>query len=150
MFYTSPFIYCKWVRERGILYRIVHFEDFFFWGWGLGLKTALYGGRDGLAIFHCHVSISTGRIAEPRGNKNAPDSFIKHTLQVPLSQGGTFQVLVCSNLLCDNQGLIVGDWLHTLLSQALEGSGILSEIELRADEDDGNRGRMVVNLGEPL
>lgn len=49
-----------------------------------------------------------------------------------------------------NQRLVVGDRLHPLLSQRLERGGVFSEIELGADQDDGDVRRMVVDLGIPL
>ncbi len=79
-----------------------------------------------------------------------PDRFIEYALQVSLGQGRTFQVLVCSDLLRNNQGLVIRDWLHTLLSQAFECGWVLSQIEFRTNEDDGDRRGMVIDLGEPL
>lgn len=54
------------------------------------------------------------------------------------------------DLLGANQGLIVGNRLHALLAEGLKGVGVLSQIQLGADEDDGNVWRMVVDLGVPL
>lgn len=57
---------------------------------------------------------------------------------------------MCSDLLCYNKGLVVRDGLHALGSQALEGGRVFSQIELGADEDDGDRRSVMVNLWEPL
>lgn len=54
------------------------------------------------------------------------------------------------DLLGANQSLIVGNRLHALLAEGLEGVGVLSQVQLGADEDDGNVWRMVVDLGVPL
>jgi len=82
--------------------------------------------------------------------QDSSNSLVKHALQIPLRKRRTFQVLVCPDLLCNDQGLVVRNWLHALLSQALKCSGILSQVELRTNEDDGDGGSMVINLGEPL
>ena len=55
-----------------------------------------------------------------------------------------------SDLLGHDQGLVVRDGLHPLGSQALEGGGVFSQIELGADEDDGDRRGVMVDLGKPL
>lgn len=57
---------------------------------------------------------------------------------------------MCLNLLRAHEGLIVGDGLHSLLSQRVECRGILSQIELRSDQDNGDVRRMMVDLGVPL
>jgi hypothetical protein len=67
-----------------------------------------------------------------------------------LSKSRALQVLVCPDLLRNDQGLVIRNWLHALLSQAIKCSGILSQVELRANEDDGNGWSMVIDLGEPL
>jgi hypothetical protein len=84
------------------------------------------------------------------GQANIPDSLIEHALQISLGEGRAFQVLVGANLLGHDQGLIIRYGLHSLGSQALQGSWVFSQIKLGADEDDGDRGRMVIDLREPL
>ena len=84
------------------------------------------------------------------GAKHVPNSLVEHALQISLSECGTLQVLVCPDLLSDDQGLVIRNWLHALLSQALKCSGILSQVELRTNEDDRHGRSMVINLGEPL
>lgn len=39
---------------------------------------------------------------------------------------------------------------HTLLAQALNGIGVLAQIELGTDQDDGDAGGVMLNLGVPL
>jgi hypothetical protein len=85
-----------------------------------------------------------------RSCNDVPNSLIEHALQISLCERRTLQVLVCPDLLCNNQCLVIRNWLHALLSQALKCSRILSQVELRTNEDDGDRGSMVINLGEPL
>lgn len=79
-----------------------------------------------------------------------PDGLVKHTLQIPLRQGRTLKVLMRSDLLGHDQGLVVRDGLHPLGAQALEGGGVFSQIKLGADEDDGDRWGVMVDLGKPL
>jgi hypothetical protein len=57
---------------------------------------------------------------------------------------------VRADVLGDHQGLVVRHGLHALGAQALEGSRVLSQVELGADEDDGDGGGVVVDLREPL
>lgn len=79
-----------------------------------------------------------------------PDSLIKDTLEIPLGQSRALQVLVGADLLGHDQGLVVRNWLHSLGSQALQGSGVLSQVKLSTDQDDWDRRCVVVDLGEPL
>ena len=79
-----------------------------------------------------------------------PDSLVKDALEVPLRQGRALEVLVRLNLLGAHERLVVRDGLHPLLAQRLERVGVLPEVELGADEDDGDVGCVVVDLGVPL
>lgn len=81
---------------------------------------------------------------------NLPDSLVKDTLQVSLREGRTFQILVCTNLLGHREGLFVRYRLHSLLPQGFHRSSVFSQIQLRAHQNDGNVGRMMLNLGEPF
>lgn len=81
---------------------------------------------------------------------NLPDGFIENALEVSLGESRTFEILVGFNFLGANQRLLVRHGLHALLAKTLEGFGVLTKIELGADEDDGDVGRMMVNLGVPL
>lgn len=82
--------------------------------------------------------------------KNVPDGFIKHALQVALRQRRTFKVLMCANFLGDSQRLFVGDGLHLACAEGFRSRAVVSQIELGTDEDDGNIGGVVFDLGEPL
>jgi hypothetical protein len=81
---------------------------------------------------------------------NIPDSFIKNALKVSLSQSRTLEVLVGLDLLGASQRLLIWYRLHALLSERFEGGCVLSKIELGSDKNDGNVGRMMVDLGVPL
>lgn len=82
--------------------------------------------------------------------RDSPNGFIKHTLQVALCQGRTFQILMCANLLGYRQGLFVGDGLHLACAQGFRGRAIVSQIELGSHEDDGDIGGVVFDFREPL
>jgi hypothetical protein len=102
--------------------------------WGRGLRTALGGVRTVMAG-------ATG---------NVPNGFVKDALQVALGEGGALEVLLCLDLFCDHDGLLVLDRRHLLLPQRLLGRLVVPQIELGADEDNGNAGRMVIYLRVPL
>lgn len=57
---------------------------------------------------------------------------------------------MCPDFLGHSQSLFVGDGLHLSLSESIYGTTVVSQIELGADQDDGNVGGMVFNLREPL
>jgi hypothetical protein len=121
-------------------YRIEHLDFFGVrWATGRGLSTALRGRSCQLAGSQEDVFVA-----------NSPDSLIEDTFQVSLRQCRAFKVLVGSNLLCARQCLIVRHGFHPLLTKGVEGGGILSQVELGADENDRNIGGVVVNLGVPL
>lgn len=82
--------------------------------------------------------------------RDAPDSLVKDALEVSLRESRALEVLVSLNFLGTDEGLLVRNRLHALLSQGVEGGGVVAKIELGADEDDGNVGGVVVDLGVPL
>lgn len=57
---------------------------------------------------------------------------------------------MCADLLGHGQGLLVRDRLHLAGSQGLGGCAIVSQVELGADQDDGDIGGVVFDLGVPL
>lgn len=81
---------------------------------------------------------------------NVPNGLIENALQVALCQGRALEVLLCLDLLGDHDGLFVLDGRHLLLPQRLFDTLIVPQVQLCADEDDGNTRRVVVNLGIPL
>lgn len=54
------------------------------------------------------------------------------------------------DLLRNLNGLFVLDGSHLLLPQALPRGLVVSQIKLRANKNDGNAGRVMLNLGVPL
>lgn len=81
---------------------------------------------------------------------DVPNSFIKNSLQTPLSQGGALDIFHRTNLLSDLVGSLPVDRFHALLSQTLLRRRVLSQIEFRADEDDGHVWCVMFDFGEPL
>jgi hypothetical protein len=57
---------------------------------------------------------------------------------------------VGADVLGHNKGLVVRDGLHALGAQALQRGRVFSQVQLGADEDDGDGWGVVVDLGEPL
>lgn len=82
--------------------------------------------------------------------QHAPNSLIEHALQVPLRECRALEVLLCLDLLRHHDGLLILDGRHLLLPQALARGLVIAQIQLRADEDDGDAGGVVLDLGIPL
>lgn len=80
-----------------------------------------------------HVRGNPVASIESSGGVNEPDSLVEDALEIPLRQGRALEVLVCLDLLCAHESLVVRDSLHALLAEGVERGGILSQIELRAD-----------------
>lgn len=57
---------------------------------------------------------------------------------------------MCPNVLGGTESFVVGDGLHPFFTETLDGVGVLSEIELRADQNDRNIGSVVADLRVPL
>ena len=117
------------------IYRTVHLDFFALVGWGRGLRTAL-----------CDVSLNFSRILQDL----IPDCLVKYALEVSLGKCWALQVLMRSDLFCDNQSLIIRYGFHSLLSQAFDSSGIVSKIKLGTNKDNWNRWSMVIDLWKPL
>lgn len=79
-----------------------------------------------------------------------PDSFVEHALQVALRQCGALEVLMCADLLGYAQRLLVRDGLHLPGPEGFDGGAVVAEIQLGADQDDGDVGGVVLDFGEPL
>lgn len=82
--------------------------------------------------------------------RGSPNGLVEDALEVPLGQGGALEVLAGADVAGAGQSLLVGDGLHTLGAQGVERGGVLAQIELGADQDDGDVGCVVVDLGVPL
>ena len=116
---------------------MVHFCFCFLTGWGRGFRTAL---RRKLACSH----------ADGVEGCNAPNGLVKHALEVALGQGRALEVLVRLDILRAEKGLVVRHGLHALLAQGVQGRRVFPEVELGSDEDDGDVGRVMIDLGVPL
>jgi hypothetical protein len=97
-----------------------------------------------------HSTVVKSAWNRPRIKPNLPDRLVEHALQVTLGERRTFQVLLCPDLLGDHDGLLVLYGGHLLLAQALLGSLVVPQVELRTDENNGDVGRMMVDLRVPL
>lgn len=126
--------------ERG--YRMAHLPFCFLTGWGRGFRTALQGQDVSFTARHPSQ--------EDHGGRNVPDGLVKDALKVALGEGGALEVLMGLDLLGAEEGLVVRHGIHALLAQGVERCGVFAEVELRPDEDDGDVGRVVVDLGVPL
>ena len=83
-------------------------------------------------------------------NTCVPNSLVEDALEVALCKGRALHVLDCLDLLGNADSLLVLDGSHFLLSQTLLGALVIAKIELGSDQDDGNTGCVVLNLGVPL
>jgi len=81
---------------------------------------------------------------------NSPDRLIKNVLQIPLCERRTLHVLVCLDVFCDLDSLLVLNRRHLLLAQVLPCAFVIPQVQLCADEDDWNIGRMVLDFWIPL
>lgn len=84
------------------------------------------------------------------GRNNSLDSLVKNAFQVPLRQGAALEVFDGPDLFGDLDGLFVLDGSHLALTQLLPHLGVVAQIELGADEDDGHAGGVMLYFGEPL
>jgi hypothetical protein len=57
---------------------------------------------------------------------------------------------MCPNILCAHKSLVVGNRLHPLSTETLQGRRVLAEVKFGSDQDDRDIGRMVIDLGVPL
>jgi hypothetical protein len=57
---------------------------------------------------------------------------------------------MCADLLGHGQGLFVGNGLHLACAEGFYSRAVVSQIELGADEDDGDIRGVVFDLREPL
>lgn len=80
----------------------------------------------------------------------ASTHLVKDILELVLSKGGTFDVFDGTQLLGHAIAILLSDGLHLLASQLLPHSGIIAQIGLGADDEAGDAGAVVSDLGEPL
>lgn len=124
--------------QKEAVQRMVHLLFFCFcWGSRRGFSTAL--GND--------VSI---RLWSGGVRKYPPDGLVKDGLEIPLSERRALEVFDRLDLLGAVQRLLVRHGRHALLGQTPDRLGVLAQIELGADKDDGDVGGVVIDLGVPL
>lgn len=82
--------------------------------------------------------------------EDRPDGLIKDVLEALLREGGALEVLDGANLLGHAETLRVGDRSQLALLQLLHRPRILSQVELRPDENDGRVWTVVAHLWVPL
>ena len=76
--------------------------------------------------------------------------LIKHILQLVLRQSTALHVLDGAQLLCHPLTILSPNRAHLLLAQFFAHAWVVSQIGLRAHDQAGDAGAVVVNLGEPL
>lgn len=141
-------LYAADQSRKGIaprVYRIEHLGFLDLDSCGRGFRTAL---KNLLAMCVAKDANLGGDCWWTPGD--SPDGLVEDALEVPLGQRRALEVLAGADLLGAGQGLLVRHRLHALGPQGVEGGGVFAEIELGADEDDGDVGRVVVDLGVPL
>ena len=76
--------------------------------------------------------------------------LIKHILQLVLCQSRALHVFHGAKLLCHAITVLLSDGLHLLAGELVPDAGIVAQISLRADNQAGDTGAVVVDLGEPF
>jgi len=82
--------------------------------------------------------------------EDSADGLVKDVLETLLCEGRALEVLDGVDFLCHLETHRVGDGLHALLLELVDGVAVLTQIELGAREDDGGVSSVVRNLGIPL
>jgi len=80
----------------------------------------------------------------------SPNSLIKDTLEVPLRQRRTFQILDGFDLFCHADCLLILYWCHSLSGQLFLDFVVLSKIEFGADKDNGDVRGVMLDFWVPL
>jgi hypothetical protein len=76
--------------------------------------------------------------------------LVKYILELVLRQSTALDVFNRAEVLCHTLTVLSADWGHLLLGKLLSDAGVISQIDLGSDNEAGNAGAVVVNLGEPL
>lgn len=76
--------------------------------------------------------------------------LVKYILQLVLRQGTTLDVLDRTQLLGHSLAVLFPHGLHLLLRQLVFDTGIISQIDLCANDEAGDTGAVMVDLGEPF
>jgi hypothetical protein len=116
---------------------------------GLGRGSGAYYGSVGEKR---RGMVSGSAILRKKGlyAKNSLDRLVEYALEISLRQGGALEVLDGLDLFGDLDCLLILYGLHLALAQLLLDLWVVAQVELGADEDDGDAGRVVLDLGVPL
>lgn len=76
--------------------------------------------------------------------------LIKHILKFVLSQRAALDIFHRTQILGHALAILPAHGLHLLLRQLLFHTGIVSQIHLGSDDEAGNTGTVMMNLGEPF
>jgi hypothetical protein len=76
--------------------------------------------------------------------------LVKHILELVLRQGTALDVFDSAELLGHALAVLPPHGSHLLLSKLLPDAVIVPQIDLGADNEAGDTGAVVVDLGEPL
>lgn len=85
-----------------------------------------------------------------KGQQGGASGGLEDIVDALAAQTGAFEVFPGSNFLGGGIALLVCDKAHRLLSHFLNRYGILAEILLQSDEDDGDAFAESSNLFHPL
>lgn len=86
----------------------------------------------------------------PHGISAGLPYLIKHILELELRQSTALDILDSAELLGHPLAVLPSHGGHLLLGQLLSDAGVVSQIDLGADDEAGDAGAVVVDLGEPL
>lgn len=84
------------------------------------------------------------------GHENSSNSFVKDVLKSFLGESRAFEISDRIDLFRALDALRVSYGSHPFLAQSLNSLGIVAEIELGTNEDDGDVRRVMRNLRVPL
>ena len=76
--------------------------------------------------------------------------LVEHVLQALLGERRALDVLHSTQFPCKSLALFSGDGPLLLPLQLLQDLGVVSQVDLRADDQARHSGTVVVNFGEPL
>lgn len=76
--------------------------------------------------------------------------LVKYIFQLELRQGTALNVLNRAELLGHPLTVLLPDRRHLLLRKLLADAGVVSKIDLSADDEAGDAWAVVVDFGEPL
>ena len=105
---------------------------------GLGFNTALQQS----------ASHSTNVDSLPQGN--SPNSLVKNRLEAHLRQGRTLKITHGADLAGVLDRVFILDRPHLFLGQGTHGVLVVTQVEFRANENDGNARRVMRDFGLPL